>query len=951
MLCENCEEQYFKQFYAMSYDLQSADTTAWKRNMEVTYYPMKGGTVLVPLSRAEDLRSEHIAKQIKEAQTKKKKKRIRISRNRLAKFIARHTHQPKRDDTPHPRKEIPRKKKKSNKIHVEFSAMSLQSGEATAMELSVQKGEEAETVEQPVVMFADANAGEETGYAAPIDSTSTLGDTTQVELAKFLERPALISNFVWYETDTKGPISVQFSPWYEFFNKASIKKKLDNYAFIRGNLHLKVVTNASPFLYGMLQFAYEPLPAYSYNPVVKDAFYGYFTNYSQRPSIWIEPQSQSGGEMILPFLWPKNYVNVTSATDLQELGSIEPIVYAVLQSANGVTTAGVSVQVYAWLTDLELAGPTAALAVQSGEWGVGPISKPASAVASVAKRLSDVPIIGPFAKATDIGASAISSIASIFGFTNVPNIEEHCPVHPSPFPKLAVTDAGYPTSQLTLDVKNELTIDPAVTGVESDDQLAITNLVTREAWLTDFTWAGTDTTQKNLFTCLVTPTLYNVATGTNETYMQMTPLAWVARMFEYWRGDIIFRIKLVCSPYHKGRLKISFDPLGSATNNILSSTDMSNIVYTRIVDIGKDTDIEFRVPYTQATAWLRVATGYSAGSVAYSTAASPSFANNAINYNGYFNVKVLNVLTGPAATASITGQVFVRAADNFEVAGPIGLPSWSLFAVQSGQIQIDMGDNTGVDQDKKYLVYMGESVGSLRKLLRRSTYANRYYLKSTTTSGQAVMKVDMTRFPVGYGFDPNGIHEAFGTVSTTTYYKFNWVDVTPLSWVIPAFKCVRGSMNWTFNVSSKNGIKSLRFSRLPTTAVTSAQSVSYSTTPSTNSVGAYNLWNTTTGLAPGAAIVDQRTNAGLSVVMPNYSNHKFQSTGRACWTAPPGTGSSVYDTSAFDGGRLEVLIDCDQGDQPNATTIHTFCGAGTDFALSYFINVPTFRIYGVPNPA
>ena len=49
----------------------------------------------------------------------------------------------------------------------------------------------------------------------------------------------------------------------------------------------------------------------------------------------------------------------------------------------------------------------------------------------------------------------------------------------------------------------------------------------------------------------------------NDNKYQGIPGAHVARMFESWRGDMIYHFKVVCSQYHRGRLVFMWDPITS----------------------------------------------------------------------------------------------------------------------------------------------------------------------------------------------------------------------------------------------------------------------------------------------------------------------------------------------------------------------------------------------------
>jgi hypothetical protein len=133
---------------------------------------------------------------------------------------------------------------------------------------------------------------------------------------------------------------------------------------------------------------------------------------------------------------------------------------------------------YAWATDVELAGLTSGLVLQGDEYDkAGPISGPATAIASVASKLTDTPIIGSLARATEIGARAVGGIASLFGYSNPPVLNDVMPYQPKAFHSFAAVETGVPMDKLTLDPKNEITVDKSVTGAKPDDELVISHFV------------------------------------------------------------------------------------------------------------------------------------------------------------------------------------------------------------------------------------------------------------------------------------------------------------------------------------------------------------------------------------------------------------------------------------------------------------------------------------------
>lgn len=828
-----------------------------------------------------------------------------------------------------------------SEMYVQMDAQSLPSGSAPVV-----------TQVHETLTFQDAASSNVGTSGGPIAEVSRADATQHHSLDDFFSRPVRIANFTWLEADAIGT-SRAFRPWHLYFTNPRVQYKLHNHAFIQCKLKLKILINASPFYYGSMLAAYRPLTGFSADTISYDVGNRHFIPYSQRPCVWLAPQRNEGAEMTLPFIHPANWLDAGSASAMNSMGELLFLNYTDLESANGTTGTGVTITVYAWAEDVKLSGPSLSLAtqgdeldlqVQADEYGRGPVSQLASAVASTAKTLSKVPFIGRFATATQIGASAVSRIASMFGYTNVPVIEDTRPLRPEAFPKFASSDIGFPVEKLTLDPKNELTLDNTVCGAGADDELTISKLVQRESYLCATSWSTTHSSNDILFSSPVAPgDLWDLTVAANPK-MYLTPMAWINAMFQNWRGDIIFRFRIVASKYHKGRLRVSFDPAGQFAQNLVNTPASDNVVFTEIIDLDNDTEVEFRVPYQQALPFLL---GKSLNATpGWSTTTTPLFTRDPVRDNGTITVRVLTALTAPVALSTVSVQVFVRGAENLEFANPCSVrKGYSPWTVQADTITTSatssvLGAPSHVD-DNQYLVNFGEKILSLRQLLRRMTLVG--VTTPVAASGQDfyIVQKYFNRIPPYFGYDPDGIHQAKGVVNTGTTYKFNFVNTTPLNWILPAFLGYRGSTNWSFNVDSSAPISHVRAMRLnlnsqPSSAVALDAFVTGTVTgtPSANAQFFYTKVNA--GVA-GSALTNQRTNAGLNVQCPMYTRYKFSGT-----SVNRATSSNNGDDGDLDMFCMEVLLNNTAvGPKAVDTRIWSYCGVGTDFNVLYFLNVPT----------
>jgi len=814
---------------------------------------------------------------------------------------------------------------------------------------------------QETVEFTDQTPVVDEGYSTPLNPSELQDQISVADLATFLSRPVRIDSFTWLESDVSDTTLRSVEPWFNFFNDARIKYKLNNFAFIKCNLKIKVMINASPFYYGCLGMTYQPLHVLTPSTIIGATGQQRLMPLSQRPISYIYPQHSMGAEMTLPFFYHKNWLDINTAQDFNDMGRLEFTTFTTLRSANGVTGAGVTVQIYAWAEDVELSGSTLSLALQSkevpaDEYGSGPISAPASTVARMARSMRNVPYIGKFATATEIGARAVAGIASLFGYTNVPVVDNVLPYQPRAFGPLASAEIGFPNEKLTLHAKNELSVDPTIVGAPPGDPLAIDAFVNKESFITRTTWDTTNSVDDILFYSRVHPFMFRQTGDTVNSIVDHTPMAIPAALFEGWRGDIIFRFKIICSPYHKGRIMIAFDPQGDAVNNLVTVPVVSSAIYTQIIDIGETDDVEIRVPFNQALPFLRTETANTVATIPFSNILTPTWNVLENRDNGAIIMRVITALTAPVATAPINILCYVRGADNMEFGNPRRPSSTiSRYIVQSKDISAEEHDRKVMAQSgpmtlpSQMRVNYGEIVKSLRVLLHRSNYV--YSQQELPTLAYARLTSVFGKLPPYYGFDPNGVQIAVRTVGAGNA-RFNFVKNNAINWILPCFVGYRGSGVWTFNPSYSGAgtvfYDTVRVTREPVNNFVWSDSVSNNAAPASSSETPWRYLIATFNTSGGCALTNQKTQAGLTVLCPNYNLFKFNSTNPSNTTLAP-TGSRTQDGSADD--TFQLVVDA-SASAVSVLRVDKFWHAGPDFQPLFFLNVPSYYLEPtIPAPA
>ena len=796
--------------------------------------------------------------------------------------------------------------------------------------------------------FADEQASSPVELPTLLDPTYDEDKDEMAALATYLSRPVLIQATPWTQTGMTNPVSV-VKPWYQFFSYPMIQRKCGNYSRLHCKLHLKFVLNASPFFYGAMRVTYEPrrtfLNGTSANVLVPA---------SQTPGVWLTPSTQSSAELVLPFISEKNWINPNLINDLNGMGTLSYYVYSQLQSANGATGQAITISCYAWAEDVTMCGPTYMSTLQSETKSEGKISGLANKVAGVAGKLGGIPFIGTYAKPAQMAAKAVGSLAAAFGYSNSPVTDDVKPYCPKAFHAFANCETRVPNDKLCIDPKNEQAMDNQVCGTSSEDPLALSNFL-RESYIGQFTWDSTMATQNSLITCPVAPSLSHTesvtqgsATGTLYSY---TPMAYAARMFSYWRGSIIYRFKIIKTPYHKGRIRFTWDP----AIDITLVADTATCCFTKLIDLDDTDEVEFEVPFKAQTMFLKTDT------------ILPTYNNNVHNEylpicNGFLNIDVQNVLTGPIGTASIQILIFQRPGEDFRFAQPKELPiKQSPLSLQSATV---IDGKTTHDVTHIRDICFGEDVESLRCLLHRSSlsFMQRIGDASSTAPGNVICATLLPRFPPWYGFNPQGIVKMVNPSNSSNAQCFLAV-AHPMQWLLAPFVGVRGSVVCSVNVNGASANNGRRIEYAKLERYTGNQNVNPNSNGICNTVQIVNQsvnWATfaqialkpwATGQTMSGNLTGQRgmtltkevTQSAISAVSPQYLSVRFRPVN---FGDPYGSISSTY--GAYDNFRLDVGWTVDAGMTGNFPTpwIEVYYAGGVDMQPVFFVCTPALYDWG-----
>jgi len=646
-------------------------------------------------------------------------------------------------------------------------------------------------------------------FNPPVDDTFSDGYTPGLDLQEWFSRPLKIKEYTWNVGD---PLFEGFNPWYDYFNSPAIFNKLKGYSRLQATLHLKLVINAPPYYYSAGVLSYLPMsgierstavagnytdagpnyrfsggtvdPSFCPDNPVSGTWSGGTTSSSlmvrtSRPHAWFYPQSSKGCEMVLPFCYHKNWVNLGSVNpsitpptptdpleELKDMGVVTLWSPVPLRSTTSSSTTPVTITMYAWCDMHKVAGPS--FVTQSGdEYSDKPVSQAMSTVSRAAQVLSYVPSIRPYAMATSMAASSVGSVAKWFGFSNPPVIDNVCSEQINYMPHFASPEISTQQDKLSLDPKNEVTVDSRTVGLDGVDHMSVRHIIGRDISYAMANWDSAMSPTSVLFMQHVTPMISEIKwhvgskTGAPVASIQPSPSAHLGAAFGFWTGRVKYTFTAIASQFHRGRLMVNYDPDGFKGWYSSAAFEQPYTI-SKIWDLAETPSFSFEVPWMSSRSYLKtdVSTGeklyspeYFGSSVhgsanylinptlPYNTSTSPSVLNcdfNDSSFNGTIIVSVLNTLTNGTSDSSPVKLIVSIDCSEVEFAGPVDFDTpLSYFRLESGSDEIaQVTDEGHVDTEAPpyvwggttHDIYYGEIVRSIRQLLHRTVFYGTYPL-------------------------------------------------------------------------------------------------------------------------------------------------------------------------------------------------------------------------------
>lgn len=580
---------------------------------------------------------------------------------------------------------------------VEYRAVNTSTANPTTSETMPTLQDGAPTMEENVVTtrnelltFADTSMVTNTlPQDVPPVPPMRLDPYEKETLVKYLQRTQYY-NFVWSSADVSGTLVMRMHLPNALFANPQIWDKLKNFAYFRAGVKFGIRMNGSKFHYGSMLVSWSP--GVGNTGTLNSATNNIYTAASN-PSFVVSPSENEVHEFEMPYALPSPYIPLERFADscyhlgcvslhvlnpVTIIGTPTDVPFTLFMNFTDVDVAGYTSNVYTIPTvimDTQLTFPALIPGAPVAGFGVdgpplvaqgkierknkeaitkstkGVVSGVAETIGSVAATLTVLPEIGVFAGAVSMAAKGIAAVASYLGYA-FPNSLATSPPRRLYLHNLSTTHGVNEADVLGIDPENSVGSCCEMMGSKPHSMDILSIVQTPSLLRANFVWEPTYASGTSLLYGQVNP-LSLVTRDLTHSYESF--LSFTSRAFSYWRGSIRFHVSIVCSQMHVGRLQISWVPYSSLLPPPTALNTTTTV--TRVIDIEKETEVDFSIPFLRETMWL----------------ACDNFeANTNIPCsNGWILLSVLNPINYPSSPVPpVYINMWVSAGADFQLARP-----------------------------------------------------------------------------------------------------------------------------------------------------------------------------------------------------------------------------------------------------------------------------------------
>lgn len=531
-------------------------------------------------------------------------------------------------------------------------------------------------------------------------------------ILKFLEKPVEIATGSFTISDSAATFPGPYQMPFDAINNNVYWPKLKGFLGFRATTVFTLQVNAQRFQQGRYLLVYVPTGGSTDNNEVINWFNLHafsIVGRSQCPHVEIDINKETSVELRIPFnsaydYYPLQYGTPATST---KWGDLRIFPYQALRTGTGSNFARYTL--WAHFEDVELIGQAMPVERQSNSLKeakskqVGPIESTALKIKRAAGVLSAVPLLSTYVQPLAWVSDIVARTANVFGWASPPNVDKQYRVETSFMSYATNVDKVDKTFPLSYSLKNSVQIMPGE-AYDAADEMDIVHMCSRFSYQSTFTMGIGDGEGFLLqtYNCGLYPLGAPYQVATTPPLTCFTPAQWVATRFSMYRGSVRFRVKIVKTNFHSGRVSVDFNPEARNYVSPPLNDDEAPYLHRAILDIREMSEITFEIPYVSETPYLG------------------TLGNGKTHY-GKLEFRVIDPLVAPDTVSNqIQFIVEVAMGEDIEFAGryttPVRIPEF--VEVQSNSLILG-SETARRAQNNTSQVSIGEKIMNVRSLLKR----------------------------------------------------------------------------------------------------------------------------------------------------------------------------------------------------------------------------------------
>jgi hypothetical protein len=491
---------------------------------------------------------------------------------------------------------------------------------------------------------------------------------------------ASLSSFV-----VNGNTMIAYVPRFANLNGA--------YGF-RATFCVRVDVASTPFTPGVLKLCYYPSSTLMGTEVASagglawsDSFAS-TTGVSQLPGVYLDMVESTSVTLRIPWVGPQSYAINTRTTGLVGAHAGVWGTVCLNQYMPCLVGTGTSLPTYAiwtWLEDVECVGalPTVVnVSVPQVGFDVieremmntsQPVSKMLGLATRALKTVNNVPLLSSLASNAMWLTRTLGRTAASFGWSKPRDDSGTRRVYATAYAGESHHTGS--TVAISLGASVDNCVMPFALGGTDFDEMSFDYILAHKGAIAKGNLLSTDVSGALKYAANVSPSAcffqlnsantalsipQTVATGAAPTVpgsvIEPTSIFWLGQCFRYWRGDLVFTVRMAKTKFHTGRVMLWFLPDIYNTTTIAANkplmaypTTTENSYPNMVWDLREGNVVEFVVPYQ-----------------------SPNLLTSFTSSIGNFGMTVVEPLGGPTAVSATVPYIVEVHARNMVFAGPIG---------------------------------------------------------------------------------------------------------------------------------------------------------------------------------------------------------------------------------------------------------------------------------------